>query len=154
MALETLQEKLDASLRNASPLTREFFADSPMTAEAVRDFVNDVLSVSIATVSKSGKPHAALTLVACADDGSLYAAVNERSVLYRNLQHAPDVAITVDAREHGLMGQGCAQYVGTAAELRTTLIAELDRAAKRGRWVPQDWAGAVYRLDLDRIFAT
>jgi len=153
MGLDALQEKLDASLRSASPLTREFFAESTMNAQAVRDFVNDALSVSIATVSKSGKPHAALTLIACSDDGSLYVAVNPRSTLYRNLQRSPGVAITVDAPEHGIMGQGQAHYVGMAPELRPTLLAELNRATKRGRWVPEDWDGAVYRLDLTRIFA-
>ena len=153
MSLEVLQAKIDASIRNASPLAKELFADGHMDAAAVKDFINRVMSASIATTGPSGRPHASLTLIACSDDGQIYFAANRRSVPFRNLQRSPYVALTVDAPEHGLMAQGQAELVGYAPDLRDSLIPELDALMQRGRWVPDDWDGAVYRIDIDRIFA-
>ena len=153
MSLNELQATIDASIRNASPLTRELFAKDYMNAEAVRDFVNRVMSASIATVGPAGRPHASLTLVACSNDGQIYFAANQRSALFRNLQRSPYVAFTVDAQEHGLMAQGRAELAGFAADLRDSLIRELDALMERGRWVPTDWDGAAFRVHLERIFA-
>ena len=153
MSLNELQATIDASIRNASPLTRELFAEGHMNAEAVRDFVNRVMSASIATVGPAGRPHASLTLVACSNDGQIYFAANQRSALFRNLQRSPYVALTVDAQEHGLMAQGRAELAGFAADLRDSLIRQLDALMKRGRWAPADWEGAVFRVQLERIFA-
>lgn len=152
MPLDELQAKIDASMRNASALMRELFSSGSMDAATIRDFVNDVMSVSVATVLSSGRPHSALTLIACSDDGDLYFAANERSVLFRNLQRSAHVALTVDAREHGLMAQGQAELVGYAPTLRNSLLPELDRATRREGWLPDDWTGAIYRVHLHRIF--
>jgi len=153
MSLDDLRAKLDQSLRSASPLTRELFVDGRMTAEALRDFINDVMSVSVATVCADGRPHASLTLIACSNDGELYVAVNERSVLYRNLRRSAEVAFTVEKGEHGLMAQGRAAPAGLARDLRDSLLPQLDALMKRGRWLPHDWQGAIYRIEVERIFA-
>jgi pyridoxine/pyridoxamine 5'-phosphate oxidase len=152
MSLDALQQVIDASFRVASPLMRELFAQR-LDAAAVRDLINERISATIATVRKDGTPHAALTLIVCSDGGELYFAVNEKSVLYRNLQRSLRIALTVDAPDHGLMAQGVAELAGAARELRSTLLPELDRATKRGRWLPQDWEGLVYRARLSRLFA-
>ena len=153
MSLEELQAKIDASIRNASPLTKELFAGNRLDPEAVRDLINRVMTITVATVSPSGRPHASLTLGACSNEGRIYFAANRRSVPFRNLQRSPYVALTVDAQEHGIMAQGQAELVGYAPDLRDTLLPELDALMQRGRWVPEDWDGAVYRIDIDRIFA-
>ena len=153
MALEKLQTAIDASLRDAAPLIKELFGEGGMDATGVRDFINDTMSVSVATVSRSGRPHAALTLCACSADGEIYFAANQRSALYRNLQRSPYVALTVDARERGLMAQGRAELVGLAPYLRERLLPELDRLMQRGRWLPENWDGAVFRVQINRIFA-
>ena len=152
MSLVRLQAVIDRSLAGASPLTRELF-DEHMDAPALRDFINEVASATVATVGPNGRPHAALTLVACSNSGDVYIAVNPRSALSRNLKGSPFVALTVDASEHGLMAQGEAELVGLAPNLRATILPELDALMARGRWVPSDWDGAVYRLALERIFA-
>ena len=152
MSLEELQAIIDSSLRTASPLTRELFAGTHQDAAAVRDFVNRVMSGTIATVGASGRPHAALTLIACSKDGQLFFAANERSVLFRNLQHSPQIAMTVDFKDHGLMAQGQAELEGQASDLRDSLLPELDALMAHGRWLPEDWQGFVYRIHLRRIF--
>ena len=151
MSLVGLQAVIERSLAGASPLTKELF-DEHMDAPALRDFINQVASATVATVGRDDRPHASLTLVACSNSGDLYIAVNRRSALSRNLKRSPYVAITVDASEHGLMAQGKAVLAGMAPDLRETLMPELDAIMARGRWVPVDWDGAVYRLELTRIF--
>ncbi len=153
MSLDELQAKIDASIRNASSLTRELFVKNHMEADAVWEFINSVRSVTVATVRASGKPHASLTVVACSNSGHLYFAVNQRSVLFRNLERSPSIALTVDAQEHGLMAAGRADMVGYARDLRDSLIPELDGIVTGGHFVPADWDGAVFQIVLDRIFA-
>jgi len=153
MSLERLQTTIDKSLLNASPLTRELFDSKHMTATELQRFVNEAMSASIATVSPAGHPHASLTLVACSKEGELYFAANDASVLFRNLQQSANVALTVDAKEHGIMAQGRAELAGRASDLRRGLLAELDSLMERGRWLPPNWEGTIYRVALTRVFA-
>jgi len=153
MSLDHLQTIIDRSLRNASPLTRELFADKRMTAGELQRFVNRVMSGSIATVSPAGCPHASLTLIACSNEGDVYFAANHASVLFRNLQQSASVALTVDDKDHGMMAQGRAELVGRAPDLREELLSELDSLMERGRWLPPDSEGAIYRVALSRVFA-
>ncbi len=150
--LDELQAKIDASRRGASALTKELFAKAPMDAKALQNFINTVMSVSVATVGRSGRPHASLTMIACLNDGQIYFAANRQSVLYRNLQHSTYVGLTVDNQQRGLMAQGRAFLFGNTPDLKD-LVTEADALMERGRWLPKDWDGALYRVDLHRIFA-
>ena len=110
-----LQAVLDHTLASASPFTRGLFVKAPSAASVVA-LINDAHELTVATTSPSGVPHAALVVAGCVD-GQIVFTVSPGSVLERNLNSAPRVAITCSSRPAGLMGQGAAVLIGRYRDL-------------------------------------
>lgn len=146
-----LQAALERSLANATPLTRQFFADTTWDAEEVQRFVNQTMTASVATVRPDGRPHAAWVLAACTR-GTIYFTAATGSVLLRNLRRNPAVALTVTNHVHGVMADGKARCMGTAREV-PDLVEEIDLVVRRAYLIPPGWDGELWALDVDHIFA-
>jgi pyridoxine/pyridoxamine 5'-phosphate oxidase len=145
-----LQRVLDSSLATASPLARRIYANPRWSAASVQRFVNRVMAATVATVRADGRPHASVVLVACRE-GSVYFTASRGSQLLRNLRHRPHVAMTVADRDHDLTLFGEAESLGLARDL-PDLVRRLDHLSRRGRFIPQDWDGFLYQVDIERIF--
>jgi hypothetical protein len=150
--LEELQEALDRSLRNASPFTRSLFEAVQWDAERVVRFVNANRNVTVSTVTFAGEPHAAVVVGACLE-ASIHFTVAPRSLLARTLAHTPHVAFTICDRAHAIIGKGVAVLVTRSLD-DPELIARLAAATERGVFTPPGWDGLVYRIEIDRIFAS
>lgn len=150
--MSRLQEALDRSLADASPFTRSLFEPDTLDADGVERFVNSVRNLTVSTVTASGDPHAAVVIAACVD-GEIHFTVSDRSVLQRNLSRGPRVAFTACDRTHTLMGRGDAVLAGRSLE-DPDLIARLAAASDSGTFTPTGWDGSVYRLEIDRVFAS
>jgi hypothetical protein len=149
--MSSISEALAASLVGASSFTRSLFAEGSWTATQVADFVNARRNATIATTNASGQPHAGVVIAASVDD-HIYFTVAPQSVLARNLGGNDRIAFTVCDSAHAVMGQGAAVRVGPALELGT-LIDDLAKASKAGRFTPDGWDGDIYQIDIRRIFA-
>jgi Pyridoxamine 5'-phosphate oxidase len=147
-----LQAALDRSLRNASPFTRSLFEDDTLDAAGVARLINSVRNLTVSTVTGAGEPHAAVVIAACID-GDIHFTVSDESVLQRNLARRPRVAFTACDRTHTLMGRGDAVLAARALD-DPDLIARLASASDSGSFTPVGWDGSVYRLEIDRIFAS
>jgi hypothetical protein len=147
-----LQEALDRSLRNASPFTRSLFGAVQWDAERVARFVNANRNITVSTVTFSGEPHAAIVIGACVDE-MIHFTVAPRSLLARTLAHTPHVAFTICDRAHGIMGKGVAVLVARSLD-DPDLIVRLAAATDHGVFTPPGWDGLVYRVEIDRIFAS
>jgi pyridoxine/pyridoxamine 5'-phosphate oxidase len=152
VSLHALQEALESSLTNASPLTRSIFARSRLTAVGVQRIINDVMGGTVATVSADGSPHAAIVLVAC-HDGTVVFTVSPSSRLLAHLHRNPVVALTVIAANHDVIVQGRAELLGKAADL-PELVRGLHRLSKKGRFTPEGWPGYLYAIAIDKVFAS
>lgn len=150
--MSRLQEALDRSLADASPFTRSLFEPDTLDADGVERFVNSVRNLTVSTVTASGDPHAAVVIAACVD-GEIHFTVSDRSMLQRNLSRGPRVAFTACDRTHTLMGRGDAVLAGRSLE-DPDLIARLAAASDSGTFTPTGWDGSVYRLEIDRVFAS
>lgn len=150
--MSRLQEALDRSLADASPFTRSLFEPDTLDADGVERFVNSVRNLTVSTVTASGDPHAAVVIAACVD-GEIHFTVSDRSVLQRNLSRGPRVAFTACDRTHTLMGRGDAVLAGRSLE-DPDLIARLAAASDSGTFTPTGWDGSVYRVEIDRVFAS
>jgi pyridoxine/pyridoxamine 5'-phosphate oxidase len=151
-SLDALQEALEASIANASPLTRSIFARNRLTALAVQRIINGVMGGTVATVSADGTPHAAIVLVAC-HDGTIVFTVSPSSRLLVDLHRSPSVALSVIAANHDVIVQGRAECLGKAAEL-PELMRDLHRLSRKGRFTPHGWPGELYAIAIDKIFAS
>jgi hypothetical protein len=150
--LSELQEALDRSLRNASPFTRSLFEGVQWDAERVARFVNANRNVTISTVTFAGEPHASVVIGACVDE-TIHFTVAPRSLLARTLAHTPHVAFTICDRAHAIMGKGVAVVVARSLD-DPDLITRLAAATEHGVFTPPGWDGLVYRIEVDRIFAS
>jgi hypothetical protein len=150
--MSRLQAALDRSLSHASPFTRALFEHDTLDAAGVARMINAVRNLTVSTVTRAGEPHAAVVIAACVD-GDIHFTVSDQSVLHRNLAHSPRVAFTACDRTHTLMGRGDA--VAAARSLEDPgLIARLAAASDRGTFTPAGWDGSIYRIEIDRIFAS
>lgn len=152
MSLDALQEALEVSLVNASPLTRSIFARNRLTALAVQRIINDVMGGTVATVSADASPHAAIVLVAC-HDGTIVFTVSPDSRLLADLHRNSTVALSVIAANHDVIVQGRAELLGKAADL-PELMRGLHRLSRKGRFTPHGWPGYLYAITIDKIFAS
>lgn len=108
MPLSDLQDVLDASLRDANALTRSLFADDSWDAHQVTEFVNRIGNITVATVSKAGRPHAA-TAIAAMTDGSLYFTASNGSATLANIERDPHIAFSITDPAHGVVGRATAR---------------------------------------------
>ncbi len=150
--LSRLQDALDRSLRNASPFTRALFERDTFDAGEVERFLNSERNLSVSTVSDDGEPHAAVVIAACVD-GDIHFTVSDKSQLQRNLARSTRVAFTAADRSHTLMGRGDAVLAGRSLEA-PDLIARLAAASDSGSFTPEGWDGSIYRIEVERIFAS
>ena len=148
--VDELQRVIDASLADASPLTRRVYANDQWSAAAVQAFVNRVMAATIATVRSNGTPHAAVVLSACLQGTVIFTATTG-SVLLSNLKRQPAISMTVTDRDHDLTIHGEAERMGKAGEL-VDLVRELSGLSRRGYFLPRGWDGYLYRVRIDRIF--
>ena len=147
MTLVELDATLRGSLANARAFTRAIFTPAGRwTAVRVEEFLNDVGTASVATVSPTGWPHAALVPVRCVD-GEIYVAGSVGSVLERNVLADARVAFTVFRSPSGVFGQGTAASVSLSDELRHAFGSLVDAA-------PSEWRPAIFRIAPARIFAS
>ena len=151
MSLTDLQQAIDRSLANASEFTRSLFAGNSWDAAQVQSFVNEIGNLTVETVNRSSKPHAAPTIAGCAD-GQIYFSASPGSTLLRNLKHAPAVAFTVSGLGHSVFGQAVAVLAGPAPELQS-LVPALGPDSKLSRLILEPWEGYIYSLQISRIFA-
>ena len=150
--MSRLQAALDRSLRNASPFTRSLFEHDTFDAAGVEQLINSVRNLTVATVTGSGEPHAAVVIAAFVD-GDIHFTVSDKSVLQRNLTRHPRVAFTACDGTHTLMGRGDAVLAARSLD-DPDLIAKLAAASDSGSFTPAGWDGSVYRLEIDWIFAS
>ncbi len=150
--MERLQAVLDRSIADASPFTRSLFEATRWSADQVIAFVNRTRNVSVASITATGDPHAAVVIGACLDE-QIYFTVAPRSLLGRNLGQHPRIAFTVCEGAHGVMGRGKAVRVARSLE-DPDLIERLAMATDGGTFTPPGWDGLVYLIELDTIFAS
>jgi hypothetical protein len=150
--VQRLQAALDRSRANASALSRSLFADSTWDAPRVTEFVNEIATVSVSTVTAAGEPHAAVVIGACLD-GDLYFTVIPGALLGRNLERAERVAFTICTGSHAVMGRGRARLAARSLDA-PDLIERLAAVMPRGSFTPPGWDGLVYRVEIERIFAS
>lgn len=148
--MKELQRVIESSLATASPLARRVFANERWSAASVQRFINRVMAATVATVRSDGRPHAAVVLAACRK-GSVYFTATLGSVLLRNLERQPAVAITVTDRDHDLTLLGEAVRLGRASDL-PELVRDLHALSRRGQFTPRDWDGYLYLVRIERIF--
>lgn len=149
--MSDLQGALDRSLQRASSFTRSLFADGSWDALRVEEFINTARNITIATVTKSGSPHAAVVIAACLD-GEIHLTVAPASLLGRNLDGDVRIAFTVCDRSHAVMGRGRAVLVARSLD-DPGLIERLALVSASRSFTPPGWDGLVYRIEIDRIFA-
>jgi hypothetical protein len=150
VTVDDLQLELDASLATASALTRSLFSGSRLRAGGVQRLINTVMAATVATVTDDGQPHAAVALVAC-HNGTIIFTASPRSVLLANLRRNPLIALTVTNPEHDVIVRGRADLLGKAADL-PTMIGQLHRLSRKGRFIPEAWPGYLYAVDVRKIF--
>jgi len=146
MSPQSLQQTIDQSKANAKGFARDLFHE-PWSAEQVQDFVNAKSSMTVATIDKSGKPHAASVAAGCLD-GTLYIGVGRRTALLGNLRRGDAVAFTVGGI---VVGQGAAALRGRSGDMKA--IAPQLGAILRGA-IEQDWDGYYYAIEPSKVFAT
>jgi hypothetical protein len=146
MSLSDLQQVIDASIAGANAFTRGIFEGNHWDAEQIQAFANKDGSMSVATVGKDGRPHAAVVIAGCAD-GTLYFTASPRSVLLGNLRRDPAVAFTIADR---IMGRGTAELAGRPRDIaqHTESLGATMRMMVEG-----DWDVYIYAIRLERIFA-
>lgn len=122
--MPTLAKVMKESLEKANAHTRTVFGTKPMTTRQVTDLVRRQVSVMLATVKLSGRPHVSLTGMVVLR-GRLYLGQSERFAALRNIRRNPQIGIVISGggwKRHVLME-------ATAKELaqgdpRTKAIAE------------------------------
>ncbi|MCU1429157.1 MAG: hypothetical protein JWL83_3157 [Actinomycetia bacterium] len=150
--MDELQQALDQSLERASAFTRSLFAGDSWDAHAVASFVNQQRNITIAAVTAAGEPHAAVVIAACLD-GEVHFTVAPRSLLGRCLERSSRIAFSVCDTQHATMGKGTAIMAGRSLD-DPQLVARLAATTAVGIFTPPDWDGLIYRIALERIFAS
>jgi hypothetical protein len=150
MALEDLQDLMDASKAAASPFTRQLEGDE-RTAQEVQDFVNHTRNLTLAVVRRDGLPHAAPVIGGCVD-GEIHVTISPGSLLASCLKRSPEVAFTMADLIHNIIGAGAAHNLGRVSDLGE-LPSRLDEASPFGSFAPEGWDGLIFRLEPRRLFA-
>ena len=146
MSLEDLQRTIDASIAGASAFTRSLFEGNYWTAQHLQDYCNQDASMTVATVGKDGKPHAAVVIAGCVD-GTFYFTASPKSALLGNLRRDPSIAFTISDK---VMGRGTAREAGKGYEMErigpktSKLMRDL---------IEEGWRGYIYAIDVERLFA-
>jgi pyridoxine/pyridoxamine 5'-phosphate oxidase len=146
VSLEDLQRTIDASIAHASSFTRGLFESNHWTAQQLQNHANEDASMTVATVGKDGRPHAAVVIAGCAD-GTFYFTASPRSALLGNLRRDPAIAFTISDK---VMGRGTAKLEGKGYEMERIgpkvgrLLREL---------IEEGWRGYIYSIEVERIFA-
>ncbi|MBI5738873.1 MAG: pyridoxamine 5'-phosphate oxidase family protein [Mycolicibacterium neoaurum] len=146
----SITDAIETSKAGANTFTRQLFEDQ-WSADRVASFINERRNATIATVSQTGQPHAAVVIAASVRD-EIYFTVNPDSVLARNLAENDRIALSVCDSIHSVMSQGRAVKVGPAPTL-PDLIGELAAATSSGTFTPAGWEGDIYRADIRRLVA-
>jgi hypothetical protein len=151
MTIEDLQRVVESSVQNASALSQQLFRDH-WDAEQIQAFINQTRNITIATVSRDGRPHAASVIGGCLD-GVIHFSASLRSALLSNLRRTPWVAFTVVDADHIVMGRGEAALAGRSLEV-PDLLERLGAASDQGRFTPDGWDGMIYSINAERVFAS
>ena len=146
MSLEDLQKTVDTSMAGASSFTRGLFEGNGWTAQQVQDHCNEYASMTVATVGKDGRPHAAIVIAGCVD-GTFYFTASPNSALLGNLRRDPSIAFTISDK---VMGRGTAQLAG-----RGYTMERIGRKTSKlmRDLIEEGWRGYIYSIDVDRLFA-
>ena len=146
MSLDELQQVIDQSIASASAFTRGLFENNHWNAARLQEYSNEDGSMTVATVTSDGKPHAALVIAACID-GIFYFTASPRSQLLRNLRRDPTVAFTISDK---VMGRGTVELAGAAKDLGHLR----SQASKTlGALIDEGWEGSIYSIRPERVFA-
>jgi pyridoxine/pyridoxamine 5'-phosphate oxidase len=146
MSLGDLQKIIDDSIAGASTFTRGLFETNHWTAQQVQDHCNEDAGMTVATVGKDGKPHAAIVITGCVD-GTFYFTASPNSVLLGNLRRDPSIAFTISDK---VMGRGTAQLAGRGYTMErigpktSKLMRDL---------IEEGWRGYIYSIEVERLFA-
>lgn len=146
MSLDDLQKVIDASIAGASTFTRGLFESNHWTAQQLQDYANEDASMSVATIGKDGKPHAAVVIAGCVD-GTFYFTASPKSALLGNLRRDPSIAFTISDK---VMGRGTAQMAGRGYTMErigpktSKLMRDL---------IEEGWRGYIYAIEVERLFA-
>ena len=146
MSREDLQQTIDDSIAEASEFTRSLFETHRWDAKEVQDYSNEDGGMTIATVGRDGKPHAAIVVAGCAD-GIFYFSASPKSALLGNLHRDPTIALTISGK---IMGRGEAVLAGQAKDL-SHLAPQISKTLRR--LIEAEWDGYVYSVRLSRLFA-
>src|SRR5687768_4859021 len=98
-------------------------AEDPQAPPHVLDYLRAEATVTVATATRTGVPHAA-TMVYVADGITLYFCTRPDSTTARNVAQNPMVAFTVDqysadwAQTRGVQGSGECQVLLNAADIK------------------------------------
>lgn len=144
VSLAELQRTIDESKASAGPFAKELFAGPAANAAEVQALIHDSGDLSVATVSRNGRPHAALTIGDCVD-GVVYFTSTDSSLLARNLAERPEVAFTCA----GVMAAGRAEPVcacsSPPADLNDSLAGLCSQVTARG------FDGTLWAVKLRRL---
>jgi len=146
-----MQEALDRSLTEANDFTRAMYADQTWSDDEVISFVSAARSATIASANAEGIPHAAVVIAACHEDEHIYFTVTPSTVLSRNIVARPQIAFSICFADKSVKGQGVGVLVGRALEL-PDLVQALGAPGSGHGFVPPEWDGLIYRIDVRRIF--
>jgi nitroimidazol reductase NimA-like FMN-containing flavoprotein (pyridoxamine 5'-phosphate oxidase superfamily) len=145
MSLKDLQTTIDRSVENARGFSSELFKDNHLDAQQLQEYVNTEGTMTVATLDREGRPHAAIVATACVD-GDFYIGVTPRTALLGNLRRNPEVAFTVKDK---VTGRGKARALGHAGEQKH--LAEKVGPIIRGA-IERDWPGYIYEIEPVRVF--
>jgi hypothetical protein len=146
MTLEDLQRTIDESIAGANAFTRGIFEGNHWDAKRLQEFSNEDGSMTVATVGKDVKPHAAVVIAGCAD-GTFYFTASPRSALLRNLRRDPSMAFTISDK---VMGRGTAELVGHPKDI-DHLKNQVGRTLRT--MIDADWDVYIYAVEPSRVFA-
>jgi pyridoxine/pyridoxamine 5'-phosphate oxidase len=146
MSLEDLQKVIDVSIAGATAFTRGLFETNRWTAQQLQTYANEDASMTVATVGKDGKPHAAVVIAGCVD-GTFYFTASPKSALLGNLRRDPSIAFTISDKA---MGRGTARVAGRGYEMQR--IGSKTSKLMRDL-IEEGWRGYIYEIEVERLFA-
>lgn len=94
----------------------------PPLPEHVREFIRDEVTLTLATATRQGQPHAT-TLIYAGDDQTFYFWIRSNTTTSRNIEENPSVSFTIDdynpdwRQIRGLQGSGRASMILNPGEL-------------------------------------
>ena len=146
MSLADLEKTIQDSIAGASVFTRAIFEGNHWDAEKVQDFSNEDGSMTVATVGKDGRPHAAIVIAGCSQ-GTFYFTASPNSALLGNLRRDPSIAFTISDK---VMGRGLAEPVGRPSDI-SHLAPQVGRTLRM--MIEGDWDVYIYAVKPTRLFA-